>query len=67
MWCKQSQKLSPDQKGRGLLMAIFLLVFFVLLPHGELTASGESGLNSQKRQNPAIEDIPGGKYADENQ
>ena len=48
-------------------MSVFLLVFFVLLPHGELTASGESGLNSQKRQNPAIEDIPGGKYADKNQ
>jgi hypothetical protein len=40
---------------------IFLLIIFILLPHGEFTASGESGLDSQKRQNPAVEDIPAGQ------
>ena len=50
-----AKNLSPDLCGRGFSMFVFLLVF---LPHGEFAVSGESGLDSQKRQYPAIEDIP---------
>ena len=48
-----------------------LLVFFgfvwFFLPHGEFAGVGESGLDSEARQDPAVENVPGGKYANKDQ
>ena len=58
---------SPGLYGRGFLMFAFLFIILVFLPHGEFAASGESSLDSHKRQNPTIEDIPGGKDGQKNE
>ena len=42
-------------------MHFVLLIFFVILPHGELTGAGESGVNPESWQDPAVEDKPGGQ------
>jgi hypothetical protein len=45
-------------------MRLFILVFiFIFLPHGEFTGTRQSGFNPEVRQNPAIENIPGGNNA----
>ena len=46
-------------------MLFILFVFFVFLPNREFTGTGESGFNAQARQNPAIEDEPGGQDGQE--
>jgi hypothetical protein len=49
---------------------VFFFLFFsvlIVLPHGEFTGSGESGLNSETRQNPAVKNEPDGKNAAESQ
>lgn len=46
---------------------IFFLFVLFLLPHGEFAGTGESGVNPEARQNPAVENIPGGKYANQRQ
>ena len=43
----------------------FAGLFF--LPHGEVAGAGESGLDPQARQYPAVENVPGGHDADESQ
>ena len=48
-------------------LKFFPLVCVFLLPHGEIAGAGESGLNPQARQDPAIENIPGGHYAGKSQ
>ena len=58
---------SPGLYGRGFLMFAFLFIILVFLPHGEFAASGESGFESHKRQNPTIEDIPRGKDGQKNE
>jgi len=45
---------------------VFIFGLFIL-PHGEFTGAGESGLYSKARQNPTVENVPGGKNADKNQ
>jgi hypothetical protein len=58
---------APAFIGRDFLMFVFLFIILVFLPHGEFAASGESGLDSHKRQNPTIEDIPRGKDGQKNE
>lgn len=48
-------------------MLFILLLILTFLPHREFTGAGESGLNAQARQNPAIEDKPGGQDGQKSQ
>jgi hypothetical protein len=64
---------TPRLAGRGVFVCyrnacsgIFVFAVFIL-PHGEFTGSGESGLYSEARKNPAVENVPGGKNAHKDQ
>ena len=49
-------------------MRLFILVFlFLVLPPGEFTGSGQSGLDPHLWQDPAIENIPDGDNADQDE
>jgi hypothetical protein len=54
----------------GLRIFIVDFVFvagFIILPHGEVTGTGKSGLHSEMRQNPTVENVPRSKDTNKNQ
>jgi len=56
---------SENKKASSLRMRLLLLVFiFIFLPHGEVTGTRQSCLDPEARQNPTIENKPGGNNAD---
>jgi hypothetical protein len=45
----------------------FLVLFFIFLPHGEVTGTRQSSLDPETRQNPTIENIPDGDNTDQDE
>lgn len=61
----------PRRVCRGFCSVLLFLSLFgcslFLLPHGELTCPGESGLYPEAWQNPTIENVPDGENAGKDQ
>jgi hypothetical protein len=60
-WAVHNKEHKKASSLRTRLSLLFFVIFF--LPHGEVTGSRESGLDPKARQNPTIENIPGGNDA----
>jgi hypothetical protein len=59
---------TPRSVDRGVFFrrkraSVLFLVTLFFLPHGEFAGTRQSGFNTKARQNPTIENVPGGNYA----
>jgi hypothetical protein len=60
--------MTGDRKARGAGLILLLLLFGGFgLPHGEAAAVGQSGLHAEARQNPAVENVPPGQDAEQDE